>query len=82
MKKIIIILGIAFLPIIANAETVKIDGIWYELDSEVASAEVACSTNDTKYSGDVIIPMKVIYNGIRYTVKGVGYGAFSGCTVV
>ena len=32
MKKIIIILGIAFLPIIANAETVKIDGIWYQTD--------------------------------------------------
>ena len=64
-------------PIIA--ETVNIDGIWYNLTSKVRLAEVTSNPNGGKYSGSIIIPDTVNYNTIEYAVKSIGVYSFYDC---
>lgn len=75
-KKILFIL-LLFLPNLANAETVEIDGIWYNLLKKVKEAEVIA--NPDKYSGSVEIPSEVNYEGNKYIVTTINDGAFSYC---
>ena len=62
------------LPMLAVA--VEIDGINYELNAEQATV-IAKSSG--KYSGEVIIPESVVYEGTAYSVTSIGNDAFSYC---
>ena len=77
MKKHLLLLFAALLPLQASAQAVEIDGIWYNLNAETSEAEVA---SGTKYSGDITIPTIVTYDGVAYSVTSIGKGAFSRCT--
>jgi len=77
MKKQLLSLVMAILPIFANA-SVEINGIYYNLISESHSAEVTSGTNN--YSGSIVIPQSVTYNDIEYSVTSIGSSAFSGCS--
>ena len=71
------------LSIVANAEKVKIDGIYYNLNDANKTAEVTYyqySNNNNAYIGDVIIPNDVTYNNITYIVNSIGEYAFRNCT--
>ena len=46
------------LPMLANAEEVEIDGLWYNLSPKEKTAEVI-QYKDTRYAGDVVIPATV-----------------------
>ena len=48
------------LPMLANAEEVEIDGLWYNLSPKEKTAE-GIQYKDTRYAGDVIIPATVTY---------------------
>ncbi len=81
----------------ATLDTVRIDGIRYELrtDGEVGICSVINSeekivysnaadktidyTKYSNYSGDIVIPQSVNYNGIDYTVTGISDYAFAHC---
>ena len=66
------------LPLVASAQTkVEIDGIWYNLTAENKTAEVASSP--TKYSGDLVIPEAVVFQGKSYSVTSIGNNAFASC---
>ncbi len=65
------------LPILANADAVEVDGIWYNLIPKAKEAEV--TSNPNKYSGDIVIPPSVTYNGQPYSVTSIGEQAFSNC---
>ena len=67
------------LPMVAGAEPVEIDGIFYELVSKAKQAIVQRKTSE-KYSGNVGIPASVIYNGVEYSVTSIGNVAFYGCS--
>ena len=77
MRKHIFILVLFLLPIMTSAKNARIDGYYYNLDPKNKVAEMVWGT--VKYSGIVVIPEKVEYDGILYTVTSI-YGAFSGCT--
>ena len=78
MKKQLLLLAMAILPIFANA-SVEINGIYYNLTSEDCSAKV--TYNSTKYySGSIVIPQSVTYDGIEYCVTSIGSQAFKGCS--
>jgi len=66
------------LPMMASADAVEIGGIWYNLVPKAKEAEV--TKNPNKYSGDVVIPPSVTYNGQPYSVTSIGGSAFSGCS--
>ena len=66
-----------FLPVLANADPVEIDKIWYNLNEENHIAEVRKNPNG--YSGDIIIPTEITYQGNKYTVTSIGDNAFYSC---
>ena len=85
MKKSILLLFAALLPLVASAETVEIDGIWYNLVSKVKQAEVtykgdSYNSYDDEYSGSITLPATVTHNGVAYSVTSIGDYAFWGCS--
>ena len=85
MKKSLLLLFAALLPLVASAEKVEIDGIWYNLVPKAKQAEVTFkgdsydSYND-EYSGSITIPATVTQNGVAYSVTSIGSSAFFGCS--
>ena len=78
MKRNILLILIALLPMVASAYDVEIDeidGICYNFSEN--KAEV--TSGGAKYSGDVVIPSSVTYNGTTYTVTSIGEEAFVDC---
>ncbi len=54
---------------------------WSDVDgTSVLAAEVTSSPDDNLYSGDIVIPSTVEYNGQELQVTSIGYEAFSGCS--
>ena len=62
------------LPLVASA--VEINGINYEITVYGKTAEVAKKA----YQGSVNIPDYITYNGVKFSVTGIGVQAFEGCT--
>lgn len=73
-----VLLIMMLLSMMANAETVEINGIYYNLD-DYNQAEVIRNPNN--YSGEIVIPESVTYNGNLYTVCIIGNNAFYSCEV-
>ena len=70
MRKFYLLTLLAFLPLLANADAVEIDGIYYNLNEENHTAEV--TTNPNHYSGEVTIPASITYNATVYSVTTIG----------
>ena len=83
MKKLFVFLFSLILSVVfstsASAYDVKIDGIYYNLNSEGKTAEVTVNWND-RYSGEVVIPSSITVEGKEYTVTSIGNEAFYKCT--
>ena len=79
MKKQLLLIVMTLLPMVAMADPVEIDGIYYNLVSKVKQAEVTKKPSGS-YSGSINIPSVVTYNGEEYSVTSIGEGAFSGCS--
>ena len=67
-----------FASINAFAKAVEIDGIYYNLVTEIKEAEV--TKNPNKYTGIVNIPETVTYNDVIYSVTSIGDYAFRNCS--
>ena len=78
MKKNVFLLLALLLPLVVGAETVYIDGIYYNLITKGKVAEVTSDPN--KYSGIVKIPASVTYSETEYNVTNIGDFAFSNCS--
>ena len=59
----------------------EVGGLFYKTAKgySIDFVEVTGNPGGGKYSGDVVVPGTVEYDGITYTVKGVGNRAFEGC---
>ena len=79
MKQFALTLLFPLMSLLASAASVEIDGIWYNILSKTKTAEVAKKPSG-KYSGAIVIPEKVTYNGAEYSVTSIGKGAFYKCT--
>ena len=66
------------LPLIASADAVEINGIYYNLVSKIQEAEV--TSNPNKYTGSVVIPEKVTYESVEYSVTSIENRAFESCS--
>lgn len=78
MKKQPLLLAIMLLPLVANAYDFEVNGIFYGYNSTSQTAYV--TSGSTKYSGDIIIPNTVSYNGRQMSVSEIGWEAFKDCT--
>ena len=79
MKKQLLLIVMTLLPMVAMADPVEIDGIYYDLVSKVKQAEVTKKPSG-KYSGSIVIPSVVTYNGEEYSVTSIGIDAFAWCS--
>ena len=87
MKKKIFTL---FLALVASAGIIfasdtQVDGIWYDFNKSYKTATVtyrgsSYNSYSKEYSGSVVIPSSVTYNGTTYSVVSIGYYAFRGCS--
>ena len=78
MKKLIFTILVMFMPMLASADPVEIDGLFYNLTKKAKIAEVT-SSPDASYSGDITIPEQVTYEDIVYDVTSIGDFAFAEC---
>lgn len=89
MKKQLLLLVMILLPMMANADAVEIDGIWYNLITKGKIAEVIKNPNGYNITGSLIIPASVTYDGEEYSVTRIvdseeaGYwnGVFANCSM-
>ena len=58
-----------------SAYVFEVDGIYYDVNGTKASVTYA-STSYGSYSGDVVIPAEVTYEGVNYTVTSIKEKAF------
>ena len=77
MKKIALLFILVFLPMLACADAVEIDGIYYTLVPDSKVAEV--TSNPNKYTGEITIPATIEYDGEVYGVTAIGDNAFYDC---
>ena len=79
MKKLFLLSVLMLLPMLASADAVEIDGIWYNLitKDDINWAEV--TSNPQHYKGSINIPDYVNYEDVDYVVKSIGTGAFASC---
>lgn len=78
MKKHLLLAILILLPLVASADAVEIDGLYYNLNVENQTAEV--TKNPNKYSGGVTIPKSVTYENVTYSVASIGKEAFMSCS--
>ena len=78
MKQRLLTILLTLLPLLASADEVEIDGIYYNIIKKVGQAEVI--SNPNKYSGSVVIPESIVYEGKNYSVTSIGNSAFSYCS--
>ena len=65
------------LPVVASADEVEIDGILYDI---IRGTNANVKAKSPKYTGDIVIPASVTYNGVECAVTGIEYGAFMNCS--
>ena len=80
-----------FLAVLASVSAVyasntSVGGIWYDFNSSKKTATVTYRGSSiysydeyNEYSGSVVIPSSVTYNGVTYSVTSIGDHAFDGC---
>ena len=72
-------------PMIAHAFNndelcVEVDGIWYSLSDYDYKAEVISNRKMLGYTGSIVIPDIVEYQGVSFSVTSISLDAFKGCT--
>ncbi len=77
VKKDFLLFFLMVLPLVASADAVEIDGIFYNLSEKSSQAEV--TINPQGYSGKIEIPEFVVYNGKSFNVGSIGEYAFNSC---
>ena len=70
-----LILSVLF-SISASADVVEVDGIYYDISENNATV----TYGDNEYSGDIVIPESITYNGSKYSVTSIGELAFIYCS--
>ena len=90
MKKQLLLLVAILLPMVASADPVEINGIYYNLVTKARQAEVTSNPNYYEsggiiftytYSGNIVIPETINYNNITYSVTSIGSAAFGGGSI-
>ena len=70
----------------ATAHDFEVDGVYYNILSgvdktvKVTYRGTSYDYYSNEYTGSVVIPESVTYNGTTYSVTSIGYSAFYGCT--
>ena len=78
MKKLYLLFFLTLLPLLASAEVVEINGIYFNVITKAKMAEVTQNPNSYNYyKGKVVIPKSVIYKGVTCKVTAILDNAFN-----
>ena len=80
MKQSIILTLIALLSVVYTQASEQIGDLYYDLNETDHTASVTFPPSGTSYSGDIVIPASVNYDGADYSVTSIGERAFSNYT--
>jgi hypothetical protein len=82
LKLFITVVFIGFASLSAVADTFKDEasGLYFSTNEDGTCSVV--KPTDGTYSGDIVIPSTVTYNGTEYRVTSIGLAAFSSCTAL
>ena len=80
MKKQLLLLVMILLPMLASADPIEINGIYYNLLTKLKTAEVTRNPNGW-YAGTVVIPESLTYENVNYSVTSIGEYAFQNSNV-
>ena len=87
-RRLLLMVGCLATLVAAQAATITVDGINYTTKSDgtatVAKYTIIKATAETPadtlfYTGDIVIPEKVTYEGVEYTIVGTAANAFVDC---
>lgn len=78
MKRFILFSLFSLICGLSTFASVKVGGIYYNLDENSKVAEITSGTQ--KYAGSVSIPERIVYDGVVYTVTSIGNHAFQYCS--
>ena len=83
MKKIFFLFAFVAMVAVQAKAAFEVDGIYYYLYNSGACVTYAQDANGNQqmgyYTGDVVIPDTIEYNGSKYAVQYIGEKAFQGC---
>jgi len=77
IKRWLVALFLPLATVSAFGYDAEIDGIYYNFSGDKASVTYQFFNGGNDYSGDVVIPSSVMYDGKSFTVTSIGYHAFS-----
>ena len=86
IKQLLITVAVLLYSVTASAHDFEVDGIYYKIISESdLTVEVtykgrSYNENSNEYSGELVIPVTVIYNAKTYCVTNIENDAFHDCT--
>ncbi len=64
---------------VASAQEFEVGGICYNI-TDTANKTVKVTSRTNRYTGSVMVPESVVYNGATYNVTSIGSSAFAYCT--
>ena len=79
LKKLVLLVQLMLVGQQAFSYDFEVNGIYYGYDSNNQSAYVTYN-NSQKYTGEIIIPASISYNGRTISVTAIGNNAFRNCT--
>ncbi|MDE7167144.1 MAG: leucine-rich repeat domain-containing protein, partial [Bacteroidaceae bacterium] len=80
MRKSLLVLFLLLTAVVSRAQVFEVNGICYYIASaEEHTVEVWHKSPINDYSGNIIIPERVTYEGVSYSVTAIGVAAFYGC---
>jgi len=77
MKKQFLLFVLMMLPLVASADPVEINGIYYSLNTEKNIAWVTKKHSKYMYTGNIVIPESINYKGVTYSVTNIDNSAFA-----
>lgn len=79
LQRLVLLTIVAMLPQLASAHDFVVDGIYYNINGNNVTVTYRGDGNYSfSYSGSVVIPETVTYNGTTYSVTSIGEEAFRG----
>ena len=84
LKSIFLFAVLLLVGLRAGAYNFEVDGIYYDINSDQTTVSVTYREQyaGDGYTGDIVIPSSVTYNGNTYSVTAIGNFAFWGCTTL
>ena len=83
IKQLLMTVAVLLCSVAASAYNFEVDGIFYNSSGDEAIVTYKGSSPSTyskEYSGSVVIPEEVTYNGKTYSVTSIGKSAFEDCS--